>query len=78
MSPKGHVAVNWLCKCECGNLTIVRGCNLKSGASQSCGCERIIHQIGCVMDIKESAFMKYGKECGVDVITQIIKNYQLI
>lgn len=41
VSPKGYVAVNWLCNCECGNTTIVRGCNLKSGASTSCGCERI-------------------------------------
>lgn len=28
----------WLCKCECGNTTIVRGCNLKSGHTKSCGC----------------------------------------
>lgn len=28
----------WLCKCDCGNTTIVRGCNLKSGAVKSCGC----------------------------------------
>lgn len=43
VSPKGYVAVNWLCKCDCGEYAIVRGCNLKSGASQSCGCERTIH-----------------------------------
>lgn len=42
VSPKGYVAVNWLCRCDCGNYTIVRGCNLKSGASKSCGCERVI------------------------------------
>ena len=28
----------WECKCECGNITIVRGNNLKSGAVKSCGC----------------------------------------
>lgn len=43
VSPKGYVAVNWLCKCDCGNLTIIRGCNFKSGASQSCGCEKTVH-----------------------------------
>ena len=43
VSPKGYVALNWLCQCECGQRVVVRGCNLKSGASQSCGCERIIH-----------------------------------
>lgn len=43
VSPKGYVAVNWVCQCDCGNQTVVRGCNLKSGASTSCGCERVDH-----------------------------------
>lgn len=43
ISPKGYVAVNWLCECECGNTTVVRGCNLKSGATTSCGCERVVN-----------------------------------
>ncbi len=30
----------WLCKCDCGNQTIVRGDNLKGGATKSCGCLR--------------------------------------
>lgn len=28
----------WLCRCECGNESIVYGSTLKSGESQSCGC----------------------------------------
>lgn len=32
--------VCWDCICECGNKTIVEGYNLKSGATQSCGCQR--------------------------------------
>ena len=28
----------WKCKCDCGNYTIVRGSNLKTGAVKSCGC----------------------------------------
>ena len=28
----------WLCKCDCGNFTKVRGSNLKSGVVKSCGC----------------------------------------
>lgn len=35
---KGHHITMWLCKCDCGNEKIVRGSNLKSGNSQSCGC----------------------------------------
>lgn len=29
---------NWLCKCDCGNETIVAGSNLRSGQAVSCGC----------------------------------------
>lgn len=28
----------WLCKCECGNFTTVRGSHLKNGLIRSCGC----------------------------------------
>jgi hypothetical protein len=30
----------WLCKCDCGNETIVQTTHLKSGAITSCGCQR--------------------------------------
>lgn len=29
---------HWICKCDCGNETIVRGYALTSGATKSCGC----------------------------------------
>ena len=32
--------VQWLCKCDCGNQTIVRGRNLYGGHTKSCGCIR--------------------------------------
>ena len=28
----------WLCKCDCGNNTVVNGYHLKNGHIQSCGC----------------------------------------
>jgi hypothetical protein len=28
----------WLCRCDCGNETIVEGCSLTSGNTRSCGC----------------------------------------
>lgn len=34
---KGENAL-WLCKCDCGNEIVVRGCNLKNGNTKSCGC----------------------------------------
>lgn len=30
----------WLCECECGNTTIVRGYSLTSNVTKSCGCLR--------------------------------------
>lgn len=30
--------VYWLCKCDCGNYVAVRGRDLKSGKTKSCGC----------------------------------------
>lgn len=34
--PDGKIA--WLCKCDCGNNCIIRGGNLQSGNTHSCGC----------------------------------------
>lgn len=31
-------ASRWKCLCDCGNITYVRGGNLKSGSVKSCGC----------------------------------------
>jgi hypothetical protein len=31
----------WQCLCDCGNLTVVTGSNLKSGGTKSCGCLKL-------------------------------------
>ena len=28
----------WLCKCDCGNLTVTNGLTLRNGKTKSCGC----------------------------------------
>lgn len=28
----------WVCRCDCGNTKVVRGTDLRSGHTQSCGC----------------------------------------
>lgn len=30
----------WLCECECGNMTVVCGANLRHNLTRSCGCLR--------------------------------------
>lgn len=39
-SPKRKYQRCWLCKCDCGNYTIVTTCDLHSGNTQSCGCQK--------------------------------------
>ena len=34
---KNRLAV-WRCKCDCGNVTFVRGASLRKGTTKSCGC----------------------------------------
>jgi hypothetical protein len=34
----GGSVARWLCRCDCGNTTIVRGKDLRSGETVSCGC----------------------------------------
>jgi len=33
-------SIQWLCRCDCGNLIKTRGSSLKSGHTKSCGCEQ--------------------------------------
>ena len=46
VSPKGQRGIQWLCECDCEdkNQIIVRGSNLKSGLTNSCGCYKIEKQ----------------------------------
>lgn len=37
----GKSGSRWYCKCDCGKLIIVAACNLKSGNTKSCGCEKV-------------------------------------
>jgi len=37
--PKKGDDYRWLCRCDCGNETVVAVANLRNGHTQSCGCE---------------------------------------
>lgn len=40
VSPCGATAIKWRCQCDCGNIIVVLGKNLRSGNSTNCGCVR--------------------------------------
>lgn len=40
IQPSGQFGTSWLCKCDCGESTVVTHGNLVSGHTQSCGCLR--------------------------------------
>lgn len=39
-----HGRVRWLCRCECGNSTIVQSSNLLGHRTTSCGCNRMLYK----------------------------------
>jgi len=45
MPHKKQTGMRWLCRCDCGNWTIVQGGNLMNGHTQSCGCLTVKHNM---------------------------------
>ena len=57
--PNQGTRATWVCKCKCGNETIVTGKNLRSGNTKSCGC------------IHAQVMQEYHKNKHIDMIGQI-------
>lgn len=49
----------WLCQCDCGNLTRVRGSALRSGKTKSCGC--LQKEVASKISLKDEIGNRYGK-----------------
>ena len=48
ISPTGKQSSQWLCQCECGNQTVVRGTTLNKNRVYSCGCYKIERLISSI------------------------------
>ena len=40
VNPNGRKKLTWLCRCICGQQSVIRGEKLRSGHTKSCGCLR--------------------------------------
>lgn len=50
------------CKCDCGNSLIVRDSNLRSGNTQSCGCDRSSHGERRIAELLQEAEVPFVQE----------------
>lgn len=64
-------AHSFLCKCDCGNIVSVRGQNLLSGSTKSCGC---LAREKCSENGKNGAIDLVGQRFGKLVVTRRKEN----
>jgi hypothetical protein len=58
--------IKWICKCECGNYTSVRGADLRGGKTSSCGC-LIKSNAYNIKNNYAECIMKDGKRFKIDL-----------
>jgi hypothetical protein len=56
---KKYHNVTWVCLCDCGKITIVRGDSLRCGFTQSCGC---LHKEVCSQKFSGKSNPMYGEK----------------
>ena len=67
VSSGGNKRVTWLCRCDCGNTTIVQGSKLKNGTTKSCGCKQNYRDFNEIREEGETVFIKVkNKEVIID------------
>lgn len=62
----------WVCKCDCGNIALVKGYNLKCGETASCGC---LHRDTARKQGKSNTIDLSGRRFGKLVAIEIVKIY---
>lgn len=58
VSSSGGFVNTWICKCDCGNITEVRGASLLNGHTRSCGCLCKELLLGSMYESKSEIFVK--------------------
>ena len=69
VSKAGNHKTMWLCKCSCGNETIVSSDGLKSGGTQSCGC--LAKELTSQKCSKDITGQKFGKLTAIKRVSKI-------
>lgn len=62
----------WKCRCECGNIVVVKGSNLKSKQTQSCGC---LHKETAKNQGKRNGIDLAGKKFGKLTVIKRVDDY---
>ena len=67
---KSNNGAFWLCKCSCGNYTVVKGSNLRTGNTKSCGCVKSTGEQKILSILQENQ-ITYKKEYSFkDLVTK--------
>ena len=66
LTPIKHIqkpdSIYWVCFCSCGKTTLVKGSNLKSGNTKSCGCTRAGKDLTGMVFGKLTALKAIGRD----------------
>lgn len=58
VTPGGQSVPRWNCRCSCGTTRVVRGADLASGKSRSCGCLQVETASSALLDLSGQ---RYGR-----------------
>ena len=69
----------WVCRCDCGQETVVKTCHLRDGHAKSCGCDggpqcarmHLTHVDGTCVEILRSKTIRRNNKSGVTGVDRV-------